>query len=89
MFINDIYDVVTDLSVTMKLLANDAKKYNELDLGLSNDLYTACDRIKSWAENWQMRRTTNECTAALRIINKTSHYATSTDHYILEKEHLN
>jgi ribonuclease P/MRP protein subunit RPP40 len=87
-FINDICDVVADLNVTMKLFADDAKIYSELDLGLSNDLCTACDRIMSWAENWQMRLATNKCTA-LRITNKTSHDATSADHYMLGKEHLN
>jgi hypothetical protein len=61
MFINDIRDVVSDLNVTMKLFADDAKIYSELDSGRSDDLRTACNRVVSWAENWQMRLATSKC----------------------------
>jgi hypothetical protein len=73
---------------TMKLSADDAKIYSELDSGLSDDLCTACSRVASWAENWQMRLATNKC-IALRITNKTNHEATSVDRYMLGNEHLN
>jgi hypothetical protein len=45
MLINDICDVVSDYNVTMKLFADDAKIYNELDSGLSDDLLMACSRV--------------------------------------------
>jgi hypothetical protein len=83
-FINDIWDVVSDLNVTMKLFADDAEIYGELNSGLSDDLRTACSRVVSWAENWQMRLATNKC-IALRITNKTNHEATSVDRYYARK----
>jgi hypothetical protein len=70
------------------LFADDAKIYSELDSDLSDDLRTACNRVVSWAENWQMRLATNKC-IALRITNKTNHEATSVDRYMLGNEHLN
>jgi ribonuclease P/MRP protein subunit RPP40 len=88
MFIINICDVVSDLNVTMKLFADDAKIYSELDSGLSDDLCTACSRVASWAENWQMRLATNKC-IALRITNKTNHEDTSVDRYMLGNEYLN
>jgi hypothetical protein len=45
---------VADLNVSVKLFADDAKLYSVLDFGLSHDLSSACSRIASWAENWQM-----------------------------------
>jgi hypothetical protein len=59
MFTNDICDVGSDLDVTMKLFADDAKMYSEFDSRLSDDLCTACSRVASWAEKWQMRLATN------------------------------
>ena len=44
MFINDICDV-SDLNVTIIMFADDAKIYSVLDLGLADDLCTACNRI--------------------------------------------
>jgi hypothetical protein len=43
-FIDDMCDIVADLIVTMKLFAG-AKIWSDFDLGLSNDLCTAYDRI--------------------------------------------
>jgi hypothetical protein len=88
MFINDICDVVSDLDVTMKLFADDAKIYSELDSGLSDDLCTACSSVASWVEKWQMHLATNKCIAT-RIKIKTNHEATSVDRYMLGNEHLN
>ena len=88
MFVNDICDVVSDLNVTIKMFADDAKIYSVLDLGLADDLCTACNRIAYWAENWQMRIATNKC-LALRITNKTKHETTSADRYMLGGEYLN
>jgi hypothetical protein len=53
-YINDICEAVADLNVSVKLFADDAKLYSVLDFGLSHDLSSACSRIASWAENWQM-----------------------------------
>ena len=88
MFINDICDVVSDLDVIIKLFADDAKIYSELDSGLSDDLRTACSRVVPWAENRQMRLATNKC-IALRITNKTNHEVTSVDRCMPGNEHLN
>ena len=64
------------------------KIYSVLDLGLADDLCTACNRTAYWAENWQMRIATNKC-LALRITNKTKHETTSADRYMLGGEYLN
>jgi hypothetical protein len=45
LYVNDIYDEVSDLRVTVKLFADDAKIYTVLDSGLSDDLSTVCERI--------------------------------------------
>ena len=45
MFVNDICDVVSDINVTIKMFADDAKIYSVLDLSLADDLCTACNRI--------------------------------------------
>jgi hypothetical protein len=64
-FINDKCDVVSDLNVTIKMFADDATFYSVLDLGQAGDLYTACNRIVYWAENWQLRIANKQvpCTA--------------------------
>jgi hypothetical protein len=55
---------------------------------LSHDLSSACSRIASWAENWQMRIASNKC-IALRITNKVMHVTTSNDRYLLGHEYVN
>lgn len=87
MYINDICDAADDLDITIKLFADDVKMYSVLDSSLSADLRTACNRIVSWSENWQMRLAANKCNA-LRITNKSGHETTCNDCYILNNECL-
>lgn len=86
-YINDLHDIVSDLNITVKLFADDAKIYSVLDAGLSDDLCTACSRITQWAENWQMRLALNKCNV-LRITNKTRHETTTAERYMLGGEYL-
>jgi hypothetical protein len=70
---NDIGEAVTNLNVTVELFADDTKMLNELDFASSRELKTACSRIASCAENWQMQIALNKG-IALCITNKKLRY---------------
>jgi ribonuclease P/MRP protein subunit RPP40 len=81
-YINDICEAVRQILMLVKSCLQMMQKCSVLDSGLSRDLNTACSRIASWAENWQMRIASNKC-IALRITNKVTHETTFNDRYLL------
>lgn len=55
-------------NVCMKLFADDAKLYSSFD-NFPCDLQSVCDKLKIWADKWQMRIAFNKCTVQ-RISNR-------------------
>ena len=51
-YINDITDVFSDLSVSLSLFADDLKLYTCYKT--DNDLHTAINRLTEWAKLWQL-----------------------------------
>lgn len=68
-FINDIVEILADLNVNMKLFADDVKMYSVVDVDMSSDLQTACNRLVQWAEIWQMSVAIQKCNV-LRVSNR-------------------
>ena len=61
MYINDICEAVSNLNVTLKLFADDAKIYSVLDYDIAIDLSAVCNRITTRGNTWQMRLALNKC----------------------------
>jgi len=61
-YINDVTDVFSDLSVCLSLFADDLKLYKcvKPDI-LHNDLHTAINRLTEWAKLWQLQITIPKC----------------------------
>ena len=68
LFINDIDEIFCGTNVCMKLFADDAKLYSSFD-NFPCDLQSVCDKLKIWADKWQMRIAFNKCTVQ-RISNR-------------------
>jgi len=63
-YINDVTDVFSDLSVSLSLFADDLKLYTcyKTDI-LHNDLHTAINRLTEWAKLWQLQIAIPKCSA--------------------------
>jgi len=55
-YINDVTDVFSDLSVSLSPFAGDLKLYTcyKTDM-LHNDLHTSVNRLTEWAKLWQLQ----------------------------------
>ena len=69
LFINDVVDIFSDLTVSSSLFADDLKLYTRYNLDAAhNDLQTAITRLVEWAELWQLQVSIPKC-SAFRIVN--------------------
>jgi len=68
-YINDVTDVFSDLSVSLSPFAGDLKLYTcyKTDM-LHNDLHTSVNRLTEWAKLWQLQIAIPKC-SAFRISN--------------------
>jgi len=69
LYINDVADIFSDLSVSLSLFADDLKLYTcyKID-ALHNDLHTAVSRLIEWAKLWQLQIAVPKC-SVFRIFN--------------------
>jgi len=76
-YINDVTDVFSNLSVSLSLFADDLKLYTcyKTDI-LHNDLHTAIKRLTEWAKLWQLQIAIPKC-SAFRISNPQWHVCES------------
>jgi len=69
LYINDVADIFSDLSVSLSLFADDLKLYTcyKID-ALHNDLHTAVNRLTEWAKLWQLQIAIPKC-SVFRVFN--------------------
>ena len=69
LYINDVADIFSDLSVSLSLFADDLKLYTcyKID-ALHTDLHTAVNRLTEWAKLWQLQIAIPKC-SVFRIFN--------------------
>ena len=69
LYINDVADIFSDLSVSLSFFADDLKLYTcyKID-ALHNDLHTAVNRLTEWAKLWQLQIAIPKC-SLFRIFN--------------------
>ena len=69
LYINDVADSFSDLSVSLSFFADDLKLYTcyRID-ALHNDLHTAVNRLTEWAKLWQLQTAIPKC-SLFRIFN--------------------
>ena len=79
-FINDI-DFICNGSVTLKLFADDAKLYTEINQSSSLSLQASLDRLSQWAQDWQLTINVKKC-GVLHISQSKSVAAQNTTYYI-------
>jgi len=48
-YLNDVYDLFADFSVSLKLYADDIKLYSHCDISSSCDLDSAIDQLYNWS----------------------------------------
>ena len=67
-YINDVTDVFSDLSVSLSLFADDLKLYTcyKTDI-LHNDLHTAINQLTEWAKLRQLQIAIPKCSAFLHL----------------------
>ena len=65
LYINDVADIFSDLSVSLSLFADDT--CYKID-ALHNDLHTAVNRLIEWAKLWQLQIAIPKC-LVFRIFN--------------------
>jgi len=69
LYINDIVDIFSGLSVSCKLYADDAKLYSSYSVNMTNqNLSVAIDRLLLWSSQWQLKIANEKC-LVLRISN--------------------
>jgi len=69
LYISDLADIFTDLSVSLSLFADDLKLYTCYKLDASHtDLQFTIDRLAEWADLWQLQIAISKC-SAFRIWN--------------------
>ena len=69
LYVNDIVDIFSGLSVSCKLYADDVKLYSSYSVNMtSQDLNVAIDRLLLWSSQWQLKIANEKC-LVLRISN--------------------
>jgi len=69
LYVKDIVDIFSGLSVSCKLFADDVKLYSSYSVNTtSQDLSVAIDRLMLWSSQWQLRIANEKC-LVLRISN--------------------
>jgi len=69
LYVNDIDDIFSGLSVSCKLYADDVKLYSSYSVNMtSQDLNVAIDRLLLWSSQWQLKIASEKC-LILRISN--------------------
>jgi len=69
LYINDVVDIFTDLTVSLSLFADDLKLYSDYTVDATHsDLQAAINRLTEWAKKWQMQIMIPKC-SAFRIKN--------------------
>ena len=77
LYINDVADIFSDLSVSLSLFADDLKLYTGYKIdALHNDLHTAVNRLTEWAKLWQLQIAIPKC-SLFRICNPQWHVSES------------
>jgi len=69
LYINDVADIFTDLTVSLSLFADDLKLYSDCTVDATHsDLQAANNRLTEWAKKWQLQISISKC-SAFRIKN--------------------
>ena len=69
LYVNDIVDIFSDLSVSCKLYADDVKLYSGYTVNFTNhDLSVAISRLLLWSKRWQLKVANEKC-LVLRVTN--------------------
>ena len=69
LYVNDIVDIFSGLSVSCKLYADDVKLYSSYSVNMtSQDISVAVDRLLLWSSEWQLKIAKEKC-LVLRISN--------------------
>ena len=61
LYINDVCDLFADLSVSLKLYADDIKLYSHWDEASSSDLDSAIGQLCNWSNTWQLQIAVDKC----------------------------
>ena len=62
LYVNDIVDIFSGLSVSCKLYADDVKLYSSYSVSMiSQDLNVAIDRLLLWSSQWQLKIANEKC----------------------------
>ena len=65
LYINDVCDLFVDLSVSLKLYADDIKMYSQCDVSSSCDLDSATNQLYNWSNTWQLQTAVDKCVSSL------------------------
>ena len=61
LYINNVCDLFADLSVAIKLYADDIKLYSHCEVSSSCDLDSAIDQLYDWSNTWQLQIAVDKC----------------------------
>jgi hypothetical protein len=81
-FINDI-DCVCHGKTNLKLFADDAKLYSEIDLSChSSSLQSSLNNLATWAEAWQLLINVQKCFVLSTVSSKRTNVSSSRSYYL-------
>jgi len=71
--INDVCDLFADLSVFVKLYADDIKLYSHCDVSSSCYLDSAIDRLYNWSNTWQLQIAADNVLCVVSLLRSALH----------------
>jgi len=73
LYINDVCDLFADLSVSLKLYADDIKPYSHCDVSSSSDLDSAIGQLYNWSNTWQLQIAVDKCFCVISLLRSVLH----------------